>query len=379
MTILDKSNLPPEITPRNNNYKKISNQKFGKLTALYPAAYINDGKRLAWLCQCDCGNYVLVPTSNLVRGLTQSCGCQKQSPLFTPTPQYTASRDKPLNLPYHYNLVYFVTPDFSIYKDYLNKSSNPIPSLVSWGICNSELYGEGDNSIAIEPYVFSFENYMEIDGVPFKDFTKSQEYTWNKEEQKAMENHIANDGWKADYIDAHTTYTLPQEEIEKIQNLKASQLTNELINEWVEKGLLVCRKTEEDVIDLCLKTKTKYYLYKRKENSCRIVKPHYVPAELCFSTYDEAYSCAAALYNRFLDNTKRNRVLMAKEAIEFALNQVKDEDKEEMRTRLSLLPLEEDFAQIFAIGGEVFYKHKNHCYQLYPFEKQQKIEEDYDE
>jgi 5-methylcytosine-specific restriction endonuclease McrA len=28
-----------------------------------------------WLCKCDCGNAVIVLSSNLIRGLTKSCGC----------------------------------------------------------------------------------------------------------------------------------------------------------------------------------------------------------------------------------------------------------------------------------------------------------------
>lgn len=44
-------------------------QRFGKLTTI---KRLPGGK---YLCQCDCGNFVEVETSNLSSGNTQSCGC----------------------------------------------------------------------------------------------------------------------------------------------------------------------------------------------------------------------------------------------------------------------------------------------------------------
>lgn len=54
--------------------KDISNQRFGKLTALYPIN--NKGKRI-WHCKCDCGNECDVQIDWLTTGNTTSCGCQK--------------------------------------------------------------------------------------------------------------------------------------------------------------------------------------------------------------------------------------------------------------------------------------------------------------
>lgn len=44
-------------------------QKFGRLTVIERA----DGRH--YKCKCDCGNIVIVETSNLTMGTTQSCGC----------------------------------------------------------------------------------------------------------------------------------------------------------------------------------------------------------------------------------------------------------------------------------------------------------------
>ena len=47
-------------------------QKINMLTLIEP---INDGERLKWKCQCECGNYTFVSTSYLNNGHTKSCGC----------------------------------------------------------------------------------------------------------------------------------------------------------------------------------------------------------------------------------------------------------------------------------------------------------------
>lgn len=52
----------------------ISNQRFGKLTALYPCDY-KRASSIIWHCRCDCGNECDVESYNLRKGMTQSCGC----------------------------------------------------------------------------------------------------------------------------------------------------------------------------------------------------------------------------------------------------------------------------------------------------------------
>lgn len=55
----------------------LTNQKFGKLTALYRVN--SSQKGINWFCQCDCGKTVIVRTEFLISGNTQSCGCIKYS------------------------------------------------------------------------------------------------------------------------------------------------------------------------------------------------------------------------------------------------------------------------------------------------------------
>lgn len=59
-----------------NNFKDLTNQKFGKLTALYPTKDETE-TRYYWICQCECGNLIRVRGSSLSSGNTQSCGCVK--------------------------------------------------------------------------------------------------------------------------------------------------------------------------------------------------------------------------------------------------------------------------------------------------------------
>ena len=53
--------------------KNISNQKFGKLTAIeiaYRKNYMS-----YWKCKCDCGNEKIILLGNLTSGKIKSCGC----------------------------------------------------------------------------------------------------------------------------------------------------------------------------------------------------------------------------------------------------------------------------------------------------------------
>lgn len=49
-------------------------QKFGRLIAIERALNSKNG-RVRWLCQCDCGNKIIVLSYNIKNGTTKSCGC----------------------------------------------------------------------------------------------------------------------------------------------------------------------------------------------------------------------------------------------------------------------------------------------------------------
>lgn len=64
---------------RKRSSKNLKGQKFGRLTAKEPVdVVLSSGRhKQEWLCICDCGNEVIVDTSNLVSGHSKSCGCYK--------------------------------------------------------------------------------------------------------------------------------------------------------------------------------------------------------------------------------------------------------------------------------------------------------------
>lgn len=51
-------------------------QRFGKLIAIWPQGK-SKHRKILWLCQCDCGNEVIIGGSSLKSGHTRSCGCLK--------------------------------------------------------------------------------------------------------------------------------------------------------------------------------------------------------------------------------------------------------------------------------------------------------------
>ena len=55
----------------------LTNQRFGKLIALYPIVKITPSNKEVtyWHCKCDCGNETDVVPAHLVHGSTKSCGC----------------------------------------------------------------------------------------------------------------------------------------------------------------------------------------------------------------------------------------------------------------------------------------------------------------
>ena len=54
----------------------LTNQRFGRLVVLKRVD--NRNKKVCWLCQCDCGNQVVVDAGSLKSGNTKSCGCLRQ-------------------------------------------------------------------------------------------------------------------------------------------------------------------------------------------------------------------------------------------------------------------------------------------------------------
>ena len=59
---------------REVRWNDLTNQRFGKLIALYPCDY-KKRSSILWHCKCDCGNECDIESYNLRAGYTKSCGC----------------------------------------------------------------------------------------------------------------------------------------------------------------------------------------------------------------------------------------------------------------------------------------------------------------
>lgn len=95
-------------------------QRFGRLTALCIGGQDKRGKS-KWLCECDCGNQVLVIADNLRRGNTQSCGCRKLDMLAARLLVHGHSRKRTRTAEYrawHHFIGRCCTPTDKQYADY---------------------------------------------------------------------------------------------------------------------------------------------------------------------------------------------------------------------------------------------------------------------
>lgn len=66
-----------------SKFVDLTGQRFGYLTVVERAEdYVspNGYHRVQWLCQCDCGNEVVVVGNNLTKHSTESCGCLRKNP-----------------------------------------------------------------------------------------------------------------------------------------------------------------------------------------------------------------------------------------------------------------------------------------------------------
>ena len=62
---------------QSKNFKNEIGNKYGRLTILKRAKNTSDG-RAQWLCECECGNKIIVKGSSLRNGATKSCGCYQK-------------------------------------------------------------------------------------------------------------------------------------------------------------------------------------------------------------------------------------------------------------------------------------------------------------
>lgn len=85
------------------HFKDLTGQKFGKLTVLRVSDKETNNTHTQWECQCECGNICIVSSDCLTRGLTQSCGCLKQSIATLKIEQLLQQHNIPFQKEYYIN------------------------------------------------------------------------------------------------------------------------------------------------------------------------------------------------------------------------------------------------------------------------------------
>ncbi len=87
-----RPNYPAEPNPLK---KDLTGKRFARLTVLSLHGSVQRDETHSdrfWLCRCDCGNEVRVPTDNLTTGNTRSCGCLQIDGLVERRRTHGASR-----------------------------------------------------------------------------------------------------------------------------------------------------------------------------------------------------------------------------------------------------------------------------------------------
>lgn len=59
------------------NIKDLTGKKFDRLKVIKRQGSDKHGKAL-WLCECDCKNKIVLPSTHLTSGRTRSCGCLRR-------------------------------------------------------------------------------------------------------------------------------------------------------------------------------------------------------------------------------------------------------------------------------------------------------------
>ncbi len=113
----------------------LGGQRFGRLIAVRADA---TSSRRKWLCRCDCGNEVLVNTTELTAGKTRSCGCLRREQ----TAKANVSRTS-------HGLSR--TPTYYVWRSMLQRCTNP--KVLNWD-------DYGGRGIKVCQRWMTFENFL---------------------------------------------------------------------------------------------------------------------------------------------------------------------------------------------------------------------------
>lgn len=123
------------------NIRDKTGQRFGRLFVLHR----DEGRRLHWICQCDCGEIVSVQSNNLASGNTSSCGCLQRE---------KAREYAPGGRPTH---GMYKTRVYTIWVGMIQRTRNP--NIPNW-------HNYGGRGIRICDRWLRFENFLADMGEP---------------------------------------------------------------------------------------------------------------------------------------------------------------------------------------------------------------------
>jgi len=63
-----------------SNFKDLTGKRFGRLIVIKRSYPNGKNWRAKWLCKCDCGNEIILPSNNILNAHTRSCGCLRILP-----------------------------------------------------------------------------------------------------------------------------------------------------------------------------------------------------------------------------------------------------------------------------------------------------------
>lgn len=123
------------------SFKDLTGQKFNLLTAMKPT---RRNGRVAWICECECGNESTVDTANLKSGHTKSCGCLNKVEWIAINCQQCGSAIERRSTYIEKQDKHFCSPQCS--QEY--HAGKPIPSMrtgkeINCKVCGKEFYVSG--------------------------------------------------------------------------------------------------------------------------------------------------------------------------------------------------------------------------------------------
>jgi hypothetical protein len=123
--------------------KDITGKRVNEFTVISKTGMYSPNRCNIWLCLCDCGKYMELPTDTILRGIQKSCGC--------------ASSRKPIHIKHGHSQRHRNSATYSSWSNMKKRCNNPKNH-------KYRIYGGRGISVCDE-WMHSFENFLNDMGV----------------------------------------------------------------------------------------------------------------------------------------------------------------------------------------------------------------------